>query len=149
MKALIQRVTFAAVDIDRERIGEIGPGLAVLLGIHQDDTAEIMEKLVEKLVNLRIFKDTDGKMNLSSLDVKAEILVISQFTLYADCRKGRRPGFTGAAPPDKALTLYQKFVQQVSQYNLKTQTGRFGEHMQVTIHNNGPVTILLDSDELG
>lgn len=149
MRALIQRVTFGAVDLEKERKCEIGPGLVVLIGLAADDSETTIGKFVQKLVNLRIFQDSDGKMNLSSLDVQADILAISQFTLYADCRKGRRPGFSNAALPQTARPLYDKIVQQIKTYDLNVKTGQFGEHMHVTIHNDGPVTILLDSNELG
>ncbi|MDZ7725402.1 MAG: D-aminoacyl-tRNA deacylase [candidate division KSB1 bacterium] len=149
MRLLIQRVSCGAVDIQDKRVKSIGPGLVVLIGIAAGDTEAPIDKMVEKLVNLRIFKDHDGKMNLSSLDVRAEILAISQFTLYADCRKGRRPGFAHAASPDIARPLYELIVERIREFGLPVVTGRFGEYMQVTIHNDGPVTILLDSNELG
>ena len=149
MRLLIQRVSYGAVDIREQRVNTIGPGLVLLIGIAAGDTKVLIDKMVEKLVNLRIFKDNDGKMNLSSLDVSAEILAVSQFTLYADCHKGRRPGFTPAAPPEIARPLYELIVDRIREFGLPVVTGRFGEHMHVSIHNDGPVTILLDSNELG
>jgi D-tyrosyl-tRNA(Tyr) deacylase len=147
MKVVIQRVTSASVRVDGEVIGEIGRGLVVFLGIAQGDTAVDIEYLVEKTINLRIFADTEGKFNLSALDVKGEFLLVSQFTLLASTRKGRRPGFTDAAPPDQAETLFNQFVIQASASGLKVATGKFQAYMQVEIHNDGPVTIIIDSRE--
>jgi D-tyrosyl-tRNA(Tyr) deacylase len=126
-------------------VGEIGPGFVVLLGIGREDTRADAQYLAEKVVNLRVFEDEEGKMNLSLLDVGGEILAISQFTLYGDCRKGRRPSFTAAAPPEEARALYEGFVQEVAGYGLRVATGQFQAHMLVEIHNDGPVTLLLDS----
>jgi len=147
MRALIQRVTQASVTVDGKITGEIGKGLVALLGVTNGDSAAQAAMLAEKIVNLRIFSDAAGKFNLSALDVGAELLAISQFTLYADCRRGRRPGFTDAAPPEISEPLYVKFVQLLQETGLKVATGIFGANMLVSIYNDGPVTIMLDSDE--
>lgn len=147
MRALIQRVTQASVTVEGKITGEIGKGLVVLLGVTNSDSAEDAAMLADKIVNLRILSDAAGKFNLSALDTKAEILVISQFTLYADCRRGRRPGFTDAAPPGISEPLYEKFVQLLQETGLKVATGIFGANMLVKIFNDGPVTIMLDSNE--
>ena len=147
MKALIQRVSEASVKVEGKVLGEINRGLVVLLGIQNDDTQETARYLADKIVNLRIFDDADGKMNLSALDVGAEILAISQFTLYADCRRGRRPSFIEAAKPDTSMPLYNSFLEFLRLSELKVKEGEFGAHMLVKIHNDGPVTIMLDSDE--
>ncbi len=147
MKVVIQRVTRASVKVDGEVIGEIGAGLVVFVGVAQGDTAEDIEYLVEKTINLRIFSDAGGKFNLSALDVKGELLLVSQFTLLASTRKGRRPGFTDAAPPDQAEALFNQFVAQARVSGLKVATGKFQAYMQVEIHNDGPVTIIIDSRE--
>jgi D-tyrosyl-tRNA(Tyr) deacylase len=147
MKVVIQRVTKASVKVDSELIGEIGRGLVVFVGIAQGDTSEDIEYLVEKIINLRIFADTEGKFNLSALDVKDELLLVSQFTLLASTRKGRRPGFTDAAPPHQAEALFNQFVIQACASGLKVVTGKFQAYMQVEIHNDGPVTIIIDSRE--
>lgn len=145
VRAVLQRVKKAAVSVEGAVKGEIGPGLVVLLGVGGEDSQNDADYLAEKTVNLRIFEDPGGKLNLSCLDVDGELLVVSQFTLYGDCRKGRRPSFSSAAPPEEALRLYQYFVRKVSAYGLKVATGIFREDMTVEIHNQGPVTILLDS----
>lgn len=147
MKVVIQRVTRASVRVVEEVIGEIGAGLVVLVGVAQGDSSEDIEYLVEKIVNLRIFADAEGKFNLSALDVKGELLLISQFTLLASTRKGRRPGFTDAAPPEQADSLFNQFVEQMRASGLKIATGKFQAHMLVEIHNDGPVTIIIDSRE--
>ncbi len=147
MKALLQRVTQASVSVGGEVVGRIGPGLVVLLGIAAGDTEKDAEYLAQKTVNLRIFSDEEGKFNLSALEIKGELLVVSQFTLLADTRKGRRPSFVNAAPPDHARELCDYFVEQARAAGLKVATGRFQEHMLVEIRNDGPVTILLDSRE--
>ncbi len=147
MKVVIQRVSRASVKVDGEVIGEIGAGLVVFVGVAQGDTAEDIEYLVEKTINLRIFSDAGGKFNLSALDVKGELLLVSQFTLLASTRKGRRPGFTDAAPPDQAEALFNQFVAQARVSGLKVATGKFQAYMQVEIHNDGPVTIIIDSRE--
>jgi D-aminoacyl-tRNA deacylase len=147
MKIVLQRVTEASVTINGELVGKIGKGLAVLVGVAIGDTQEDVQYLVEKIVNLRIFADAEGKFNLSALDMKGELLLVSQFTLLAATRKGRRPGFTDAAPPELAETLFDQFVAQAKASGLKVETGRFQQYMQVEIHNDGPVTIIIDSRE--
>ena len=147
MKALLQRVTQASVSVAGEVVGRTGQGLVVLLGVASGDTEKQAQYLAQKTVNLRIFSDEEGKFNLSSLDIRGELLIISQFTLLADTKKGRRPSFVEAAPPAQAKALFEYFVQQVRATGLKVETGQFQEHMQVTIHNDGPVTILLDSSD--
>lgn len=147
MKALLQRVSQASVTVNNEIVGKIGRGLVALVGVAKDDTEKDVNYLVDKVVNLRIFADEAGKFNLSLLDTKGEILIVSQFTLLADTRKGRRPSFTDAAPPAEAEALFQLFVDRVRAAGLKTATGRFQQMMLVEIHNDGPVTILLDSKE--
>ena len=147
MKALLQRVTKASVSVAGEVVGRIGHGLVVLLGVANGDTEKDAQYLAQKTTNLRIFSDEVGKFNLSALDINGELLVISQFTLLADARKGRRPSFVEAAPPDQAEKLFDYFVEQLRALGLKVETGRFQQYMQVEIHNDGPVTILLDSKE--
>ena len=147
MKALLQRVTKASVTVDHEEVGKIGRGLVILLGIASDDTEKEAGYLVQKTVNLRIFADGEGKFNLSALDVGAELLVVSQFTLLADTRKGRRPSFIDAASPELADKLVAYFVEQARATGLKVATGRFQAYMHVEVHNDGPVTIMLNSDE--
>lgn len=147
MKVLLQRVTGASVSIAGEAVGSIGPGLVVFVGVAAGDTESDAQFLAQKTVNLRIFADEEGKFNLSALDIKAGLLLVSQFTLLADARKGRRPSFTGAAPPAQAEGLFNYFVAQVRESGLKVETGRFQQYMQVEIHNDGPVTIMLDSRE--
>jgi D-tyrosyl-tRNA(Tyr) deacylase len=147
MKALLQRVTSAQVSVEGETVGKIGYGLVVFIGVANEDTAEDIQYLSRKIVELRIFDDTDGKFNLSAVDVKGELLLVSQFTLLAATRKGRRPGFTDAAPPEIAETLFNQFVEQTKTSELKVETGRFQTHMLVEINNDGPVTIFIDSRE--
>ena len=147
MKALLQRVTEASVSIAGEVVGRIGRGLVVFVGVANGDTTKDAQYLAQKTVNLRIFSDDAGRFNLSALDIKGELLVISQFTLLADTRKGRRPSFTGAASPTQAEELFDCFLTQARASGLKVETGRFQQYMQVEIHNDGPVTILLDSRE--
>lgn len=150
MKALLQRVTSASVSIDGEPVGSIGRGLVVLVGVAVGDTEKDVDYLLQKTVNLRIFSDGVGKFNLSALDIKGELLLVSQFTLLADTRRGRRPSFTGAAPPAQAEELFLLFVSKAHATGLRVATGRFGRHMQVAIINDGPVTVLLDSrDKFG
>ncbi|HOK54142.1 MAG TPA: D-aminoacyl-tRNA deacylase [Armatimonadota bacterium] len=148
MKAVVQRVQKASVTVDGSKISQIGQGLAVLLGVGKGDSDTDAIKLADKIANLRIFEDEQGKMNLSLLDTGGQALVVSQFTLYADCRKGRRPGFDQAAPHDEADKLYQKFVEYLQNLGVPVQTGQFQAKMLFEIQNDGPVTILLDSAEL-
>ncbi|MDX9870988.1 MAG: D-aminoacyl-tRNA deacylase [Clostridia bacterium] len=148
MRAVIQRVTNASVQIGENEISRIGPGLLVLLGVGREDTEEDAGYLAEKTAHLRIFEDKAGKMNLSVKDSGGEILAVSQFTLYGDCRQGRRPGFTEAAPPEEADRLYQLYVQLLRQSGLAVKTGIFREHMRIGLENDGPVTMLLDSRKL-
>ncbi len=147
MKALLQRVTRASVSVGSEVVGSIGQGLVVFVGVANGDTEKDVQYLVQKTVNLRIFSDEAGRFNLSALDIGGELLVVSQFTLLADARKGRRPSFTEAAPPAQAEALFEQFVEQACATGLNVETGRFQQYMQVEIHNDGPVTILLDSRE--
>jgi D-tyrosyl-tRNA(Tyr) deacylase len=146
MRALIQRVSRASVEIDGDVVGEIGPGILILLGVRNGDTTREADFLVEKCLNLRIFEDADGKMNRSVLDEGGQVLVVSQFTLYGDCRKGRRPGYTDAAPPPVSEPLYEYFVQQVRDRGVHTATGRFGADMAVSLVNDGPVTLLAEKE---
>jgi len=148
MKACIQRVSRARVTVDGEPCGEIAAGLLVLLGVSQQDTEAEARRLAEKIVGLRIFEDDEEKMNLALADVRGAMLVVSQFTLLADCRKGRRPSFTTAAGPELAERLYQVFVDTVAQQGIRVATGRFREHMEVELINDGPVTLVLDTAEL-
>ncbi len=145
MKALLQRVTAARVNVDGEKVGRIGRGLVVFIGVADGDTGKDIDYLVQKIVNLRIFSDDDGRFNLSALDIGGELLLVSQFTLLADTRKGRRPSFTAAAPPDKAEEIFNEFIEKARSIGLKVACGRFQQYMQVEIHNDGPVTIMLDS----
>jgi D-tyrosyl-tRNA(Tyr) deacylase len=148
MRAVIQRVSSSEVRINNESVGKINHGLNVLLGIKDDDTEADMDYIINKLVNLRIFEDADGKMNRSILDVDGELLLVSQFTLYGDCRKGRRPGFTRSGPVDQAEKKYDIFVDKLkSQPIKKIETGVFQAEMEVSIVNDGPVTLLLDSEK--
>ena len=148
MRVILQRVSRAKVSVDGEIVGEIGRGILVLLGISSTDTEKEAIYLLEKTLNLRIFEDADGKMNLSLIDVKGELLVVSQFTLYADVRKGRRPSFIEAAAPEKASLLYEFFVAEAAKQVAKVATGRFQAMMDVELVNVGPVTILIDSEKL-
>ncbi len=145
MRMVIQRVTEASVTVDGNVIGSIGKGIAVLLGVAKGDTEKNADYLVNKLINLRIFEDEAGKMNLSVQDVGGELLVVSQFTLLGDCRKGRRPGFSNAAPPEEADRLYLYVIEQLRQQGFHVETGQFQAMMLVNIHNDGPVTFVIDS----
>jgi D-tyrosyl-tRNA(Tyr) deacylase len=144
MRALLQRVSKASVIVNGQTISAIGHGLLILLGIGHGDGEEQAKFLAEKISNLRVFEDALGKSNLSILDVKGEAIVVSQFTLYADTHKGRRPSFIDAALPDTAEPLVNRFVEMLGGYGIPTQTGKFGAHMEVEIHNDGPVTIWLE-----
>lgn len=145
MKAVIQRVSGASVKVDSEIVGEISQGLLLLIGIDEEDERSDADWLVQKILNLRIFGDEDGKLNLSVLDISGEILCISQFTLIADYKKGNRPSFIKAAKPDKAIPLFDYFKAEISKSNLKTESGIFGADMKVSLLNDGPVTIVMDS----
>jgi D-tyrosyl-tRNA(Tyr) deacylase len=145
MRAVLQRVTRARVLVDNEVVGEIGRGLLILLGVARADSVEDARWLADKLASLRIFADAEGKMNRDVTEVGGGVLVVSQFTLYGDCRKGRRPSFVDAAPPDHAIPLYEAFVNAVKALGIPTATGRFGAMMQVELTNDGPVTLILDS----
>ncbi len=145
MKVLLQRVTQASVSIGEERVSRIGRGLVALVGVAKGDTGKDARYLVEKTINLRVFPDDEGKFNLSLLDVNGELLAVSQFTLLADTRKGRRPSFSQAALPSEAEDLFNSFVEMAKAAGLKVATGRFQQHMLVEIYNDGPVTILLES----
>jgi D-aminoacyl-tRNA deacylase len=145
VRAVIQRVSQARVAVDEITVGEIGHGLCVLLGVNKADTEEDAEFLAEKIKNLRVFQDSQGKMNRSLLETGGELLVVSQFTVYGDCRKGNRPSFTQAAPAEAADRLYQCVVQHLSDAGIRVATGRFQAHMKVSLVNDGPVTLILDS----
>ncbi len=148
MRAVVQRVSEASVTVDGEVVGQIEQGLLILLGIGQEDSAAQVKTLVEKIVHLRIFGDEEGKMNRSLLDIHGAALVVSQFTLYADTRKGRRPSFLQAAPPALAEPLFEQFKAQIAQYGLTTASGIFGASMDIRLCNQGPVTIWLDTAEM-
>jgi D-tyrosyl-tRNA(Tyr) deacylase len=145
MRAVVQRVARARVRVGGRTVGEIGQGLLVLLGVGRGDTEADAAYLAEKIVHLRIFEDAEGKMNRSLLDIGGEMLVVSQFTLYGDCRRGRRPSYSEAAPPEHARALYEYFVERARQYGPRVETGIFQEMMDVELVNVGPVTVLLDS----
>jgi D-aminoacyl-tRNA deacylase len=150
LRALLQRVSASSVTVEGVEVGRIGPGLCVLIGVASGDSEKDIDYLVPKLFGLRVFADADGKFNLSLEDVKGEMLLVSQFTLMADTRRGRRPGFTDAAPPEVAEGLFNLFVEKARKTGLKIATGRFQSHMRVEIINDGPVTIMLDSrDTIG
>ena len=148
MRFVIQRVSSASVTIDGKVRGEIGKGFVVLIGIGEDDTKEIADKLLHKLLNMRIFEDENGKTNLALKDVSGELLMISQFTLYANCKKGNRPSFVKAGKPEHANRLYEYIIEQTRQSVANVQTGIFGADMKVSLVNDGPFTIMLDSEEL-
>lgn len=148
MRAVIQRVSSAQVDIEGQTVGAIGRGLLILLGVGHDDTEAEVERLWSKVSRLRIFEDADGKTNLSLADVGGEVLVVSQFTLYASCKKGNRPSFTGAGAPEAANRLYERFVERARRDVPRVETGRFGAYMDVSLVNDGPFTLVLDTDAL-
>ena len=145
MRVCLQRVSEASVQVDGEQVGKIGHGVLVLLGVGQEDTSHEVKQLVDKFLNLRIFADQQQKMNLSLLDVGGQMLVISQFTLWGDCRKGRRPSFVEAAAPELAEPLYEEFVEEVRSRGVTAETGRFGAMMEVSLVNDGPVTLVIES----
>ncbi|HSH35807.1 D-aminoacyl-tRNA deacylase [Schnuerera sp.] len=145
MRAVIQRVTEASVKVEENIVGKIDKGLLVLLGVGEEDNDKDLEYMVDKVLGLRIFEDDNGKMNLSLLDIGGEILIISQFTLYGDVRKGKRPSFTKSAHPDIAKDIYLKFVEKCKEKGIKTEEGIFGANMDVSLINDGPVTIIIDS----
>jgi D-aminoacyl-tRNA deacylase len=145
MRAVVQRVKSSSVTVDGKIVGGIGSGLNVLLGICKGDNSEDIKYLKDKILNLRIFPDEEGKLNLSLLDIKGELLIISQFTLYGDCRKGRRPNFMEAMPGEQSNLLYEQFVEECKKEVVKVETGVFGAKMEVEIVNDGPVTLLIDS----
>ncbi len=147
MRFLIQRVNSASVQVDGETTGSIGKGLLVFIGICETDDEAIADKLLDKLLKLRIFDDADGKTNLSVFDVSGELLLVSQFTLYANCKKGNRPSFTDAAGPEKANRLYEYIIKEAEK-KIRVGTGIFGADMKVTLENDGPFTVMLDSDEI-
>ncbi len=148
MKVILQRVTHASCVVDEQVTGEIKDGYMALVGISTEDQKDVLEKMADKVVNLRVFSDEEGKMNRSLLDVKGEILSISQFTLYADAKKGRRPSFTHAAKPDVSLPMYNQFNELLKAKGVHVETGIFGADMKISLLNDGPVTIILDSDQL-
>jgi D-tyrosyl-tRNA(Tyr) deacylase len=145
MRIVLQRVREASVVVDGRSVGQIGLGMLLFLGVGRDDTEDDATSLADKVLSLRIFADAQDKMNLSLQDVQGEILVVSQFTLYGDCRKGRRPSFEGAAAPEVARALYERFVQRLKQSGLRVETGVFAARMEVQLINDGPVTFILDS----
>ncbi|MCX7884982.1 MAG: D-aminoacyl-tRNA deacylase [Caloramator sp.] len=145
MRAVVQRVKSSKVKVDENIVGQINEGILVLLGVEDADTDEDIQYLAEKVCNLRIFEDENGKLNLSLLDIKGSLLIVSQFTLYGDCRKGRRPNFMMAAKPDYAESMYLRFVEECKKYVDRVETGKFQAYMQVEIINDGPVTLLIDS----
>ena len=148
MKFVVQRVLEASVTVDKEIIGQIEKGFVVLIGVGQNDTTEIADKLIKKLIGLRIFEDENGKTNLALADVNGELLLISQFTLYANCKKGNRPSFTDSGSPDLANELYEYIIQKCKEQVAVVETGSFGADMKVSLINDGPFTVILDSDQL-
>jgi len=145
MRAVIQRVKYASVTVNGHVTGSVGSGVAVFIGIHRNDGEAVINWMAEKIVNLRLFPDEDEKMNLSLADIGEEMLIVSQFTLYGDCRKGRRPGYSEAAPPEIAEPLYKQFINQINKKGIRTATGTFQAKMEVSLVNDGPVTLLVDS----
>lgn len=148
MRSVVQRVKHAKVTVDNKIIGQIEQGIMLLIGIEDSDDEKDLEYMTDKVINLRIFEDEEGKMNKSLIDVNGSILVVSQFTLQGDARKGRRPSFIAAARPEKAIPLYQDFINRLKEHGIRTQTGEFGADMEVLLCNDGPVTILLDSKKI-
>lgn len=148
MKLIIQRVKEASVSVDNKIIGRINKGFMILLGVNDTDTTEIADKMVQKLLNLRIFEDENGKTNLDIKSVSGELLIVSQFTLYADCHKGNRPSFVKAGNPEKANMLYEHVILKCKEQIPNVEHGKFGAHMEVSLINDGPFTIILDSDEI-
>lgn len=148
MRVVLQRVKHASVRVDDQLIGSITQGYLLLVGITHEDDEEIVKKMAKKCADLRLFEDENGKMNQSLADVKGDILSISQFTLYADCRRGRRPGFTEAARPEQAAPLYELFNQTIEEFGIHVETGSFGADMKVELLNDGPITIILDSKDI-
>ncbi|MDK2564673.1 D-aminoacyl-tRNA deacylase [Romboutsia sedimentorum] len=147
MRAVVQRVSSSKVTVDNNITGQISKGLLVLLGVTHEDTSKDVDYMIDKILNLRIFEDENEKMNLSLKDVGGELLVVSQFTLYGDCRKGKRPSFSNAARPDLATKLYEEFIKKAKSQEIVVGTGEFGAHMMVDLTNDGPVTILLESNK--
>lgn len=145
MKLLIQRVSQANVVVENRQVAAIGAGILVFIGVTHTDTEAEVTRLANKLINLRLFGDAEGKINRSLLDCKGDALIVSQFTLYADCSTGRRPSFTAAAPPDLAKKLYEQFIEEVAKAGIQVQSGIFGAYMQVSLTNDGPVTLILES----
>ena len=148
MRAVVQRVKKASVSVSGKEVGSIKKGLLVFLGVGANDTSEDLNYMVSKIANLRVFQDENNKMNLNLLDTRGSILVVSQFTLFGDCRKGRRPSFTSAAPPETAQNLYNDFIRETQQLGIRASSGVFQEMMEVSLVNDGPVTFLLDSRKL-
>lgn len=148
MRGVVQRVKHASVSVDSRVIGKIGHGIMLLLGVEESDDEKDLDYMTDKVVNLRIFEDNEGKMNKSLTEVGGSLLVVSQFTLHGDARKGRRPSFIAAARPEKAIPLYERFIQSMKDKGIETETGEFGAEMEVLICNDGPVTILLDSKKI-
>lgn len=148
MRFVIQRVTEAAVRVEGENVGSIGKGFLVLIGVVDSDTKEVADKMIKKLCNMRIFDDSEGKTNLALKDVNGELLLVSQFTLYADCKKGNRPSFTKAGSPDFAEEMYEYIINQCKREIPVVEQGVFGAHMKVSLSNDGPFTVILDSDEI-
>lgn len=148
MRAVVQRVKYSKVEVDGKIVGEIQQGFNILLGITHTDTEKDVEWLAKKIRDLRVFNDNNGKMNLGLEDVGGELLIISQFTLYGDCIKGRRPSFIEAAKPDLAIPLYEKFLEKCRSFGIKTEAGIFGADMKVEIFNDGPVTLIIDTEHL-
>ncbi|MBQ4069230.1 MAG: D-tyrosyl-tRNA(Tyr) deacylase [Lachnospiraceae bacterium] len=148
MRFVVQRVTHASVTVDGNAVGEIGKGFMVLIGVSDEDTKEIADKLIKKLIGLRIFEDENGKTNLSLADVEGSLLLVSQFTLYADCKKGNRPSFIRAGKPDMAEDMYEYIIEECDKQVENVQHGIFGADMKVSLNNDGPFTIILDSAEI-